>query len=134
MAPGSKEIKYSGYVCLRSPRFDPPLNLDQFDALELRIKTDGRLYVAQVKTRTNVPEDIYQTILPPLPPNEWHRVVVPFQDFLLTWRGCTEEKIEPVQMDHIEHFGILMAERRNGPFSMHIDWIRAIKQPSRNKI
>jgi len=110
------------------------LNLDQYDALEIRLQTDGHVYVAQIKPYTPLEEDLYQVIIPPLTPNTWHNVILPFDNFILTWRGYAEEEQQPMRRHSIQHVAILMAERMDGPFWMNIDWIRAIKWGEYEKI
>lgn len=39
-----------GYAAFKSTEISPPLDVDLYDAFQLRIKTDDRLYVVQVKT------------------------------------------------------------------------------------
>lgn len=155
-----EEVKQSGYACWESPvpcscypltylqgPLYPPLDLSDFDGLELRIKTDGRLYVAQIKVVTSLDEDLYQVIIPPTKPGEWYaklktsglpfvrtRVFLPWSDFVYTFRGFEEEVQIPLEAKAIEHVAILMAERHDGPFSFKIDWIHAIKQQNIRQI
>lgn len=103
------------------------MNLDHYDALEIRIRTDGRLYVAQIKTETNIEDDLYQVVLPPVKPDTWTRVILPFDEFMLTWRGYAEEEQIPLSPTQIRHIALLMAERRDGPFEIHVDWVRAVR-------
>ena len=58
-APG-KDLFRTGYCATRSPKFDPPLELDAFEGLRLRVRTDGRAYSVNVKVDTIVDEDLYQ--------------------------------------------------------------------------
>jgi len=102
-------------------------NISQFNALDIRLKTDGRLYVAQLKSPVSFEhEDLYQIILPPLPPNQWTRLLLPLDEFLLTWRGGIKDTQPQFPTSGIETFGILMAERRDGDFWMNIDWIKLV--------
>lgn len=60
-------------VPFRDP-FEPPhsqhfykrLDLSQYDAIEIRLKTDGRIYLMQIKTESANADDIYQ-VIPILP-------------------------------------------------------------------
>jgi len=121
------KVQRSGFACLQSLKYYPRLNLEGYHALEIRLQTDGRIYVAQMKTDTAMEDDLYQMILPPLTPKKWHRIVLPFTEFILTNRGYSEEEQPPMELYNLQHVGILMAERANGPFWINIDWIRVIK-------
>eukprot|EP01125_Pyxidicula_operculata_P015330 TRINITY_DN518_c2_g2_i2.p1 TRINITY_DN518_c2_g2~~TRINITY_DN518_c2_g2_i2.p1 ORF type:complete len:194 (-),score=41.69 TRINITY_DN518_c2_g2_i2:87-668(-) len=122
-----KGIERSGFACIMSPVYNSFLDLSLYNALELRIKSDGRVYVAQIKTQSPLDDDLFQIIIPPVVPNEWVRVVLPFNEFLLTWRGYAEEEQQRLRPDRIKHIAILMAERKDGPFEFQIDYIQAIK-------
>jgi len=122
------KVDETGFVCLRSPSnliTDP---LDRYDGLEFRLKTDGRLYVAQIRSEHTIEEDdLYQLIIPPCPPYQWTRVILPINDFMLTWRGKVKDAQVPYPTEYgIKHLAILMAERREGPFSLNIDWIKLV--------
>jgi len=121
-------VERSGFACLQTPKTLYPLDLDYYTGLELRLRTDGRFYVIQIKIDSPVNDDLYQCILPTLPTNKWCRVFLPFSDFLLTWRGYAEEYQPPKELHSVRHIGILMAERASGPFCLHIDWIKARRE------
>eukprot|EP01126_Amoeba_proteus_P050579 TRINITY_DN5991_c0_g4_i3.p1 TRINITY_DN5991_c0_g4~~TRINITY_DN5991_c0_g4_i3.p1 ORF type:complete len:278 (+),score=48.88 TRINITY_DN5991_c0_g4_i3:186-1019(+) len=125
--PFYKEVERVGFACLRSPVYGSPgLDLSAYKALDFRIRTDGKLYVAQIKTYYGMEEDLYQAILPPTPPGKWTRVLIPLDNFVLTFKGYTEDFQSPLDKDVIHHISFLMAERDiPGPFGMHIDWIHA---------
>jgi len=123
----------SGFVCLKSPSFIKPLNLEAYDGLELRVRTDGRVYVFQIKTEGGNQDDLFQVILPAIEPGVWTRVYLAFEDFMLTWRGYSEDCPSALERSRIQSFGLLMAERQNGPFRIEIDWVHAVKSDSEDK-
>eukprot|EP01127_Copromyxa_protea_P009063 TRINITY_DN2107_c0_g4_i1.p2 TRINITY_DN2107_c0_g4~~TRINITY_DN2107_c0_g4_i1.p2 ORF type:complete len:341 (-),score=53.97 TRINITY_DN2107_c0_g4_i1:53-1075(-) len=125
----SPDVKQSGYACLTSPVWYPPLDLSDFHGIEMRIKTDGRLYVAQIKIHTALEDDLYQALIPPVPPGEWTKVTLLWSDFIYTWRGYEEQLQLPLEPSKIEYMAVLMAERQDGPFSFHIDWLHAVRTP-----
>ena len=68
------------------------MDLSQYDALELEVKTvrvvdalgpdglltalkDGRVYIAQIKTESAMEDDLYQHVFSTRP-NQWEQVVV----------------------------------------------------------
>eukprot|EP01121_Diplochlamys_sp_Union-15-3_P004393 TRINITY_DN144_c0_g1_i1.p1 TRINITY_DN144_c0_g1~~TRINITY_DN144_c0_g1_i1.p1 ORF type:complete len:169 (-),score=28.95 TRINITY_DN144_c0_g1_i1:204-710(-) len=74
----SGKIERSGFAVIKSQKFDY-LDLTGYDALEMRLRTDGRLYVAQLKTAIiaqEMSDDLYQIVIPVKKPNVWTRVVI----------------------------------------------------------
>jgi len=125
----NKNIERSGFACLQSPKTVRPLDLNYCTGLEIRVKTDGRLYVLQMKTDTRIEDEIYQAILPSIPSKDkWYIAYVPFSDFLLTWRGYADQHQVGMELKKVRHFAILMAERKAGPFCCYIDWIKAVEK------
>ena len=69
---------------------------------------------------------MYQGIIP-VPSddqvNEWREVVIPFDQFHLTFRGYLEEPCVPFDGRDVKHIGFMMAERKSGPFRMEVDHV-----------
>jgi len=72
-------------------------------------------------------DDLYQAIIPAVDSEQWTRVIIPFSEFILTFRGYAEEDQIPLDPTRILHIAILMAERRDGPFQLNVDWVRAVR-------
>jgi len=131
----NKNIERSGFACLQTPKTVRPLDLNYYTGLELRLKTDGRLYVLQMKTDTRIEDELYQAILPKIPSKDkWYTVYVPFSEFLLTWRGYADQHQVGMELKKVRHFAILMAERKAGPFCCYIDWIKAVEKTELQRI
>ncbi len=195
--PQLENMRKSGYAAIKSPEFEPLLNLGGYTGLELRVRTDERIYVAQLKNARLSEDDLFQTVLPvqsnkaefPLTAarvseaiqyehedyknelknrakqlrgetvtpstestvsspassgqlSEWRQIYVPFDSFVLTWRGYIEmtqlvarvtqqssrRGETAVDPERIASLGLLMAERRSGPFRVEIEWIRAVTE------
>jgi len=131
------QLVRSGFAVIKSKKYFPALNLDGYDALEMRIKTDGRIYVFQLKTRgflADSADDLWQIVIPVIKPGVWTKVVLPFNRFLFTWRGgWAPNGQEPPDVSKIEQFGVLMAQRKEGYFKFEIDWINAIRNLDRKE-
>lgn len=195
--PLLETMRKSGYAAIKSPEFEPLLDLGGYTGLELRVRTDARIYVAQLKNARLSEDDLFQTVLPvqsnkaEFPLNaatvseaikhehedykkelqnrakqlrgetvtsntqstapsavseikmgEWRQIYVPFDSFVLTWRGyiemtqlvarVTKQNLQrgetAVDPERIASLGLLMAERRSGPFRVEIEWIRAVTE------
>lgn len=100
------------------------LDLNTADGVILRVKGDGRTYQLRFSTdaRYRGRELSFQAGFPTTK-GEWHEVKVPFNRFVGTWRGLElpDKVFDPAQ---IRRIGLLLADKKAGPFELHIDWIR----------
>ena len=59
----------------------------------------------------------------------WSTVAIPFEQFLLTWRGKVVEHKQEINPSRIVSLGISLAGteqvQKPGPFSLGLDWIGA---------
>lgn len=54
---------------------------------------------------------------------QWRDVIIPFDQFHLTYRGYLEEPCLPFDGRDLKHVGIMMAERKPGPFKIEVEHI-----------
>eukprot|EP00898_Chlorokybus_atmophyticus_P000507 jgi/Chlat1/1457/Chrsp12S02009 len=93
LAAGGGRLQRGGYCGVRS-KLRPGeryLDLEDFDTLCMRVKGDGRIYLANIRTDNWVtppgePLDIWQAPIPAVK-DKWTDVELPLQQFLLTWKG-----------------------------------------------
>lgn len=142
-----------GYAAIQTVEIEPPLDVELYDALQIRIKSDDRLYVAQLKTDSPYEDgaleshssisgaaevliiysntlDMYQFVIPApkeAEVNQWREVLLPFDGFILTSRGQIEDPQIPYDGRNTLNLGFLSAQRRQGPFRLEIEWIRAVR-------
>lgn len=57
--------------------------------------------------------------------NEWTEIIIPFHKFIATHRGFVEGQID-LDGRQIDSVGLLMAQRRDGPFRIEIKSIAAV--------
>ena len=124
MKKGHHEVK-SGYSAVLSDFFQPHINLQNFGALEVSVKTDGRMYVLNLTPEQYGAERLLQTYLY-APPGEWTDVILPLSYFMRTWKGYIDGTADSEDLLNISRIGLLMAERADGPFSLYFRSIRAI--------
>jgi len=120
-----KGVANSGYAALLSQPFEPVQDLVGFDALEFIMRTDGRVYISNVKAESVVEDDLHQCFVT-TKPNVWSRVVVPFNKYTLTWRGLLEYEQVLFNPARVLSLGMLAAERKSGPFRLDIRSISAV--------
>ena len=87
----TKSLKRSGFAGCSTKDLPPGefIDLDAFTAIRYRVKSDGRKYVASIRTDnwvTGGKEDLWQCFLF-APKDTWADVIIPKARFLKTWRG-----------------------------------------------
>ncbi|ORX95575.1 NADH:ubiquinone oxidoreductase complex I intermediate-associated protein 30 [Basidiobolus meristosporus CBS 931.73] len=130
--PEQLDIKKSGYAGLRSK--NPPSTLwgaqywdtTPFRYLAVRVKGDHRKYFVNLQTDGYVKTDLFQHRLFLKKPGEWETVMIPFRDFILTNNGIIQNRQVNMYREKVKNFGFSIIDRQEGPFSLEIDWIKAM--------
>ena len=110
------------------------LGLEDFHALRLRLRPDGRRYALNLQSEGILGDDIdrgadlFQVHLP-VPPTtgEWLELDLPFGLFQLTWRGYVQSAQYAVNRNRLTHVGLIVADGDEGPFSLEIGEIGAVR-------
>jgi uncharacterized surface protein with fasciclin (FAS1) repeats len=111
-----------GFASIRSSAVD--FNLSNDLGILLKVKGDGRTYSMRLEstaTFRGMPVSFsgeFETKA-----GEWQQVKIPFSEFKGGWRGrdLPEEKMDP---SVIREAGILIGDKKAGPFSLEVDYIR----------
>ena len=111
-----------GFSSLRTG--DVKLDLSAGDGVILRVKGDGRTYQLRFSTDAEYRgrEMSFQAGFPTTNV-EWAEVKVPFKRFVGTWRGVDlpDKVFDPSK---IRRLGLQLADKKQGPFELRVDWIR----------
>ncbi|NNM29642.1 MAG: CIA30 family protein [Akkermansiaceae bacterium] len=114
-----------GFSSIRTGRFDT-MDLAAHKGLVLRVKGDGRTYQVRLETDARFRGTMAVSFSADLPTTkgEWTEVKVPFKNFRGSWRGrdLPDAKFDPGK---IQRLGLLLGDKKPGPFRMEVDWIRA---------
>ena len=109
----TKSLKRSGFAGCSTK--DLPagefIDLDAFTALRYRVRSDGRKYVASIRTDnwvTGGKEDLWQCFLF-APRDTWADVVLPIGRFLKTWRGGVLEHEYEMSKSKVVGLGLAVA-------------------------
>ena len=99
------------------------LNLKTGESIALRVRGDGRKYNFNVYTQSNLGGYSYRQSFT-TKKGEWVEVRMPLDQFVATWRGRTfpKERLDPAK---VAGMGILLGDKRPGPFKLEVDWIKA---------
>lgn len=122
---GTTNTDGGGFSSIRSE--SRPLDLEAWDGIRLRIRGDGRTYTFRLTTagaRTGRDRISYWADFDTR--ERWEIVDVPFHRFRPRRRGRWLEgpALEPSAIDGL---GLMIYDKRDGPFRLDVDWIRAYR-------
>lgn len=112
-----------GFSTVRSKRMK--LDLSDSTGLKLRVKGDGRSYQVRLGTDARY-RGMEVTFMAEIKTKKgkWMEVDVPFSAFKAGFRG---RSLPEVTLDtaKIRRMGILLGDKKEGPFEMSVDWLKA---------
>ena len=121
-----------GFSSLRSQTIK--LDLSAASGIVLRVKGDGRTYQLRFSTDAEYRggEVSFQSQFA-TKAGQWVEIKLPFESFVGSWRGTMlpDKKFNPAT---IRRIGLLLGDKKPGPFELEVDWIRtdaAKDSPSR---
>ena len=105
------------------------LGLEKGESIVARVRGDGRQYNFNLYTQRNLGGYSYRQSFK-TKKGEWIEVRLPADRFVATWRGRVfpKEKLDPGK---VAGLGILLGDKKPGPFKLEIDWIRVSKSKPR---
>ncbi len=101
-----------------------PLDLSAYEGVVLRVRGDGRRYQLRFRTEAAFDGVAYQAEFD-TQPGEWLEIRLPFESFRATFRGYVPRSAGPLDAARIRQVGILIGDKKEGPFRLEIDWLRA---------
>ena len=133
--PSDSKLERTGYAGFRTvrPRWSmfakSYIDADLHSYLALRIKADRRKYFVNIQADEVNPANIWQHRLYSRTPGQWETVVISFDDFVITNAGrILGEQAHHFELEKmkIQTIGISLLERNEGPFSLHVKWIKGL--------
>jgi monofunctional biosynthetic peptidoglycan transglycosylase len=118
-----------GFASVRSRA--RPLGLQDGDSLVTRLRGDGwrctlNLYVPRRRMAFSYPVE-FQT-----KKDEWMEIRVPLKEFVATSFGRGMNDFGPVNPQQVSSIGLLLGDKKPGPFKLEVDWIQAVATRSSN--
>ena len=97
------------------------------NCLVVRVRGDGREYNFNLYAQRNLGGYSYRQSFK-TKKDKWIEVRLPVDKFVATWRGRVfpNEKLDPSK---VAGLGILLGDKKPGPFKLEIAWIKASKSP-----
>ena len=99
-------------------------NLNGTDAFVLRVRGDGRRYKFTVRTEAGFNALNYQAEFT-TKRGEWEEHRLAFKDFMPTFRGRVLTDVPPLIPSKITSVGLLISDKKAGPFRLEMSWIKA---------
>jgi hypothetical protein len=125
---GTTNTDGGGFSSIRSgvQRFD----LGDYDGIRLRVRGDGRTYtfrLATWDTRNGRHQPSYWADFGTRG-DGWEVIDVSFRRFRPRWRARWLEGPE-LNPSAVDGLGLMIYDKRDGPFRLEVDWIRAYREP-----
>lgn len=102
-------------------------NLGAFDGIALRVRGDGNSYRFRIRTE-ETGSGIAYTSLFTTKANSWQEVYIPFSEMAPLYRGFVVNAAGPLNPESIRSFGLMVADKQTGEFSLDVDWINAVAE------
>lgn len=109
-----------GFASLRSPVKD--YDFSEFTGLELKLKTDGKLYSISMK-ETSYFTGYFYTKSFETKKDEWIVVQIPFDQLKLYYFGQETKSNKKIPLDNIKEISLLIGDKQEGDFKAEIDYI-----------
>lgn len=116
-----------GFASLRSRPAEH--DLEGFDGLVLRVRGDGKIYGVRLRTDAAFDGVSYQAPLA-TEDGRWIEVQLTFDLFRPAFRGRGLRDYPALDPGAIKTFGLIIADRQEGPFRLEIDWIKTYRKES----
>ena len=117
-----------GFASVRSRGL--PLALRQDEELWLRVRGDGRKYNLDLRVPSRRMAFTYRVTMQTVA-NQWQEFRVPLQLFRATSFGRVVASTGPVNAANVNSVGFTISDKKQGPFQLDVDWIRAVRAPKR---
>ena len=105
------------------------MGLGEFAGLRIRVRGDGRTYKADVRTSQRIGRmsvayrSDFETV-----DGEWIEVEIPFASFDPTSFGRNvRSRVASLDVDDIQAIGLMIYDKKDGPFRLEVDWIKAYR-------
>ncbi len=112
-----------GFASVRARGVD--LGLAKDDVIVARVRGDGREYnfnLYSQRTRNSYRQS-FKTKR-----DEWIEIEMPVDKFVATWRGRVFPN-EKLDASEVNGLGILLGDKKAGPFKLEVDWIKVVQTP-----
>jgi len=96
--------------------------IGKHEGLILRVKGDGKTYQFRCRLGNNMNQIAYRHYFQ-TNNDEWQEIILPFKEFLPTYRGRVLNNFAVLDPYQIKHLGVMISDKQVGDFKLEIDWI-----------
>lgn len=96
--------------------------IGKHEGLILRVKGDGKTYQFRCRLGNNMNQIAYRHYFQ-TNNDEWQEIILPFKEFLPTYRGRVLKNFAVLDPNQIKHLGVMISDKQVGDFKLEIDWI-----------
>jgi len=109
-----------GFASVRARSLKPGMNISE--TIVMRVRGDGRTYDFNLYVPTQMTAYSFRQSFE-TKKGEWTEVELPLAKFQATWfgRSLTDRPLDAAKVNGI---GILLGDKKAGPFELEIDWIK----------
>jgi len=96
--------------------------IEKYEGFILRVKGDGKTYQFRCRLGNNINQIAYRHYFQ-ADNEDWQEILLPFKEFLPTYRGRVLTNIPQLDPKEIKQFGFMISDKQVGKFNLKIDWI-----------
>ena len=96
--------------------------IEKYEGFILRVKGDGKTYQFRCRQGNNINQIAYRHYFQ-ADNEDWQEIILPFKEFLPTYRGRVLSNIPKLDPKEIKQFGFMISDKQVGKFHLKIDWI-----------
>jgi NADH dehydrogenase [ubiquinone] 1 alpha subcomplex assembly factor 1 len=112
-----------GFASIRSPWANH--DLGAYNGFALRVRGDGKLYQFRIRTDGTRSGVVY-TARFETEVDGWRDIYIPFSEMIPMYRGIVVDAAGPLDPASIRSFGLMLADKQRGEFSLQIDRVSAV--------
>ncbi len=112
-----------GFASIKSARNH--YDLSGCDGIILRVRGDGKIYRFRARTERTESQIAYTSWFE-TKPETWQEIYLPFSKMAPIYRGKVVDDAEAIDLRSIQSFGLMVAEKQEGPFLLEVDFIAAV--------
>jgi hypothetical protein len=98
------------------------LEISKYEGFILKVKGDGKTYQFRCRMGDNLNEISYRNYFQ-ANNKDWQEILLPFKEFLPTYRGRIITNFPQLDPKEIKQFGFMISDKQVGNFHLEIDWI-----------
>jgi monofunctional biosynthetic peptidoglycan transglycosylase len=108
-------------------------DLGEFDGISIRVRGDGRRYYFTIQTDFLIFAGSYRSGFDTVA-GQWTEIRLPFKSFQANSFGRPLGSAPALNKRQVRSLGILLADKKAGPFELEIDWIRAYRGEDQSEV